>query len=182
MDNTDGVSRESTLSSRGFIWPWNDITTRWFRGNRSICLRIDGAEAVYDHSHHMCQNPICQQLKGQHIRQHLFPTTLFVARIMHKCVRGFAALDWLTLEILLQRAMRGFLLRKARQQARTVSVWPWHVRTTSADEPNVTCWVSGITGRMGSSIITSLMGLECSQSFMTLCFIALDLRTAMRRL
>lgn len=62
-DNTDGVSRESALSSGGFIWPWNDITTRRFRGNRSICLRTDGAETVYDRSHHMCQTSICQQLK-----------------------------------------------------------------------------------------------------------------------
>lgn len=93
MDNTDRVSRESTSSSRGFIWPWNDITTRRFQGNRSICLRTDSSEMVYDRSHHMCQNLICQQFKWQHIRPDLFPRTLFSLGIMHGHVRGLAALQ-----------------------------------------------------------------------------------------
>lgn len=65
-----------------------------FGGNRSICLRTDGAETVYDRSHHMCQNPICQQLKWQHIRPDLFPSTLCAAGITHGRVAGSAALLW----------------------------------------------------------------------------------------
>lgn len=74
-----------------------------------------------------------------------------------------------------------FVLGDARR-ARTFSPWPWCVRTTSADEPNVTCRVSGMTPSMGSSIITSLMGLECSQSFMTAFFMARDPRAETRSL
>lgn len=40
----------------------------------------------------MCQNPICQQLKWQHIRLDLFPITLFAAGITHGRVCGFVAL------------------------------------------------------------------------------------------
>lgn len=147
-------------------------------GNRSICLRTDGAETLYDRSHHMCQSPICQQLKWQHI--HL---DLFLYNCM--CCRNHTwTCCWICCIALMQKYhfRDPWLPFPTRKQAGTISVWPWHVRTTSADEPNVTCRVSGITRGMGSSIITSLMGLECSQSFMTVCFMALDLRAAMRRL
>lgn len=92
-------------------------------------------------------------------------------------------LHYIHTERTLQGSVCVFLVRNAQQRrARTISPWPWRVRITSADEPNVTCWVSGITRWTGSSIITSLMGLECSQSFMTAGFLAPDLRAEMRRL
>lgn len=162
------------------MWPWNDITTRRFQGNRSICLQIDGAEALYDGSHHTCQNPICQQLKWQHICQDLLSTTLFAAEIRHECVRGFAALDW------------------RRNTSSEINPWLSTPKdsATSTHSKHVTlacqnnlCWRTQCdmlsvwdywqNGEFNHHIINSL---ECSQSFMTLCFIALDLRAAMKRL
>lgn len=141
MDNTDRVSRESTSSSGGFIWPWNDITTRRFQGNRSICLRTDAAGMVYDRSHHMCQNLICQQLKWQRISPDLFPRTLFAAGIV--CV---APPHYIHAGITFQGSARFF---SRQREARAFGAWPWRVRATFADEPNVTRRVSGITPWMG---------------------------------
>lgn len=178
MDNTDEVSRESTLSSGGLIWPWNYITTRRFRGNGSICLQTDAAEMAHDRSHHMCQNQICQQ--WQHTSLDLFPA-LVASSIVHGRVLSSAALHSH------RKNTSGIIVCLFSQKCSAtsgpaISPWPCYVRITSADEPNVTCWVSGITRWTGSSIITSLMGLECSQSLMTAGFLAPDLRAEMRRL
>lgn len=130
MDNTDGVSRESTSSSGGFIWPWNDITTRRFQGNRSICLRTDSAEMLYDRTHHMCQNLICQQLKWQHISPDLFPRTLFSAGIIHGHVRGVAALHSCRNNI---SGINAFLCARRR------SASP-HVQPVTLARQNNLCW------------------------------------------
>lgn len=92
-------------------------------------------------------------------------------------VCGMCVIQWYSFFCLKYVCAYTAVLLKSQQvnkhhQDHIFTMWPWFVGTIFADKPDMTLSVLGYSMNE-SSIITSLMGLEWGQSFMTLCFIAM---------